>query len=159
MKIHPTQKIIPMLWFDSQAEEAAKFYVSIFKNSQITRVAHYPKGGPGPEGSVMVVSFELDGVPFTALNAGPQFKFTEAISFVISCDTQEEIDYFWEKLLAGGGKHSQCGWLKDRFGLSWQVTPSIWVELATGPHADRYMQAMMQMTKLDIAKLKASAAA
>jgi predicted 3-demethylubiquinone-9 3-methyltransferase (glyoxalase superfamily) len=123
------QKITPMLWFDNNAEEAVNLYVSTFKNSKINSVSRYGDAGPGPKGSVMTVSFQLEGQNFTALNAGPHFKFNEAISFVVDCQTQEEVDAFWEKLTSNGGKESQCGWLKDRFGLSWQITPRILIEL------------------------------
>jgi predicted 3-demethylubiquinone-9 3-methyltransferase (glyoxalase superfamily) len=153
------QKLSPFLWFDHQAEEAANFYVSIFKNSKISKVSRYLEGSPGPVGSVMVVNFQIEGQDFMALNAGPLFKFTEAISFLISCETQEEVDYYWNKLLAGG-QESQCGWLKDKFGLSWQVTPTILGELlADKDHkkAQRVMQAMLQMKKIDIAALKCAA--
>ncbi len=126
------QKITPMLWFDNQAEEAANFYVSVFKNSKVKQITHYGEEFAEKKGQVMTVSFELDGQEFTALNGGPQFKFTEAVSFVINCETQEEIDYYWEKLTAGGGEEVQCGWLSDKYGLSWQVTPAKffteWVE-------------------------------
>lgn len=154
------RKIHPMLWFDTQAEEAANLYVSIFKNSRITSIARYPDGGPTPKGRVMTVGFELDGQQFTALNAGPHFKFNEAVSFVVDCKSQEEVDYYWTKLTEGGGQPSQCGWLKDKFGLSWQITPSVLIELVSGPdpaQAGRVMAAMMQMTKIDIAKLKEAA--
>src|SRR5215216_1948579 len=119
------QRITPFLWFDNNAEEAANFYVSVFKNSKLLNVARYSEVGPGPKGTVMTAEFELDGQEFIALNGGPHFKFTEAISFVVNCETQEEVDYFWEKLLAGGGQESQCAWLKDKFGLSWQIVPTI----------------------------------
>jgi predicted 3-demethylubiquinone-9 3-methyltransferase (glyoxalase superfamily) len=154
------QKITPFLWYDTQAEEAANFYCSIFKNSQVGKIARYGKGGPGPEGSVLTVDFELEGQKFTALNAGPQFKFTEAISFVVNCDTQEDIDYFWEKLTSDGGAESMCGWVKDKFGLSWQVVPTMLGQLMTGDpeKSNRVMQAILQMKKLDISKLKAAAA-
>lgn len=155
------QKITPMLWFDKEAEDAANLYVSVFKNSKINKVARYPEGTPGLAGSVMTVSFTLDGEDFTALNAGPHFKFSEAVSFVISCDDQAEVDYFWDKLISGGGQPSQCGWLKDRFGLSWQVTPKRLIELGSDPDvakAGRVMGAMMQMTKIDIAALERAAA-
>ena len=154
------QKIHPFLWFDTQAEEAAKFYVSIFKNSKITSVARYGASGPGPKGSVMTVGFELEGQQFTALNAGPIFKFTEAISFVVDCKSQEEVDELWSKLTADGGQPSQCGWLKDKFGLSWQITPTVLIELVSDPDpakAGRVMAAMMQMSKIDIAKLREAA--
>jgi|SRR5215469_6302039 len=149
-------KITPFLWFDTQAEEAAKFYTSVFKNSKITAVARFPEGSPGPAGSVMTVDFELDGQRFTALNAGPLFKFTEAISFVVRCETQEQVDEYWEKLLEGG-QESQCGWLKDKFGLSWQITPDALIEMLQDKDAEkskRVMQAMLQMRKIDIGALK-----
>ena len=150
------QKITPFLWFDDKAEEAAKFYVSIFKNSKIGSIARYGEEGPGPKGSVMTVAFQLEGQEFVALNGGPLFKFTEAISFVVNCETQEEVDRFWEKLSEGGEK-SRCGWLKDRFGLSWQVVPTVLSELLQDKDpekAKRVMQAMLQMDKIDIARLK-----
>ena len=158
------QKINPFLWFDNQAEEAAKFYVSVFKNSKIDKVTRYPeeaakKIGREP-GSVMTVEFTLDGVEFVALNAGPQFKFTEAVSFAVMCDTQEEVDYYWEKLTAGGGEPGQCSWLKDKFGLSWQVQPRLLIELLGDKDkakAGRVMNAMMDMTKIDIAALEKAA--
>lgn len=153
------QKISPFLWFDTQAEEAANFYVSIFKNSRITRIARYGDAGPGPKGSVMTVGFELEGQSFTALNGGPVFKLSEAISFVVDCETQAEIDHYWDKLLAGG-QAQHCGWLKDKFGLSWQIVPRVLIELVSGPDqakAGRAMQAMMGMVKFDIAKLKQAA--
>jgi len=155
------QKISPLLWFDSNAEEAANFYVSIFKDSKILKIARYGEAGPGPAGSVMVVNFQIEGQDFTALNGGPVFKFTEAISFVISCQTQEEVDHYWNKLTADGGQESQCGWLKDKYGLSWQVTPTILGELLADKDqkkAQRVMQAMLQMKKIDIAALKRAAA-
>lgn len=149
-------KISPFLWFDNQAEEAAKFYTSIFKNSKIKNVSRYPEGSPAPAGTVMVVSFELDGRGFLALNGGPMFKFTEAISLVVNCENQEEIDYYWEKLSAGG-KEVQCGWLKDKYGLSWQVVPKAMDKLmgSSNPEkAKRAMAAMMKMVKIDIKKLE-----
>jgi predicted 3-demethylubiquinone-9 3-methyltransferase (glyoxalase superfamily) len=153
----PSPRISPFLWFDNNAEEAANFYVSIFPNSRITGSSRYGDTGAGPKGSVMTVSFELDGQKFTALNGGPHFKFNEAISFVVNCDTQAEIDRYWEKLTSGGGKPVQCGWLKDRFGLSWQIVPSILPELAKDPvKGPRVMKALLQMVKLDIAALKAA---
>lgn len=153
-----TRKIKTFLWFDGQAEEAARFYTSIFRNGKVGAVARYPQGSPGPAGSVMTVEFELDGQPFVALNAGPQFKFNESVSFAIECDTQEEIDYYWDRLVAGGGKPVACGWLKDRFGVSWQVMPAGMLEFYTDPgKAPRVMQAMLKMVKLDIAKLKEAA--
>ena len=155
------QKITTFLWFDNNAEEAANFYTSIFKNSRILTSARYPEGSPGPQGTVMVVDFELDGQRFTALNGGPHFKFTEAISLLVHCDTQEEVDYYWEKLTADGGQESQCGWLKDKFGLSWQITPDallkFWSE-GDPAKASRVMQAMMPMKKLIIKDLEAAAA-
>ena len=150
------QKISPFLWFDNQAEEAAHFYTSIFKDASIGNISRYGAGGPGPEGAVMVISFKLAGQEFTALNGGPQFKFTEAISLMVSCETQEEIDYYWEQLSAGG-KESQCGWLKDKYGLSWQIIPANMGKLMSNKDpekAARTMQAMMQMSKLDIAALE-----
>ena len=156
------QKIHPMLWFDNQAEEAANFYVSIFKNSKINGISRYMEGGPESAGKVMTVGFNLDGQEFTALNAGPLFKFTEAVSFVIDCADQQEVDYYWDKLIEGGGQPSQCGWLKDKFGLSWQVTPTRLIQLIQDKDkakAGRVMQAMMQMGKIDIKKLEDAAAA
>lgn len=154
------QKITPFLWFDNQAEEAAKFYTSVFKNSKIVSTTRYDEAGAKasgrPKGTAMVVAFELDGQKFTALNGGPHFKFTEAVSFVINCKTQEEVDYFWEKLSAGG-KESQCGWLKDKYGLSWQVVPTILIELLQdkdAAKAKRVMEAMLKMSKIDIKTLK-----
>jgi len=154
------QKITPFLWFDKEAEEAAKLYVSIFQNSKVGKVLRYGDTGPGPKGSVMTVSFELEGQQFTALNGGPQFKFTEAVSFVVHCETQAEVDHFWEKLTAGG-RPVQCGWLKDKFGLSWQIVPNALIELLSDPDpkkSQRVMAAMMQMVKIDIAKLKEASA-
>jgi predicted 3-demethylubiquinone-9 3-methyltransferase (glyoxalase superfamily) len=153
------QRITPMLWFDGQAEEAANFYVSVFKNSKIKEITHYTgEELADRKGQVMTVSFELDGQEFTALNGGPQFKFTEAISLVINCDSQEEIDYYWEKLTAGGGEEVQCGWLTDKYGLSWQVVPGRffeeWVKDPAG--LQRVMHEVMQMVKLDLATLKAA---
>jgi len=155
------QKISPFLWFDGNAEEAADFYVSLFKGSKILKIARYGEAGPGPAGAVMVVNFQIEGQDFIALNGGPLFKFTEAISFVINCQTQEEVDHYWNKLTAGGGQESQCGWLKDKYGLSWQVTPTILGELLADKDqkkAQRVMQAMLQMKKIDIAALKRAAA-
>jgi predicted 3-demethylubiquinone-9 3-methyltransferase (glyoxalase superfamily) len=150
------QKITPMLWFDTQAEEAANFYVSIFKNSKMITCSYYGDTGPGAKGSVMVAEFELDGERFTALNGGPAFKFTEAISLVVNCESQEEVDYFWEKLAAGGGQEVECGWLKDKYGLCWQVTPIKLMDYLKDDDrekADRVMAAMMKMKKIDIATL------
>jgi predicted 3-demethylubiquinone-9 3-methyltransferase (glyoxalase superfamily) len=151
------QRITPFLWFDNQAEEAAKFYVSVFKNSKIRQVTHYTGAEPAErKGQVMTVDFELDGEQFVALNGGPLFKFTEAISFVINCETQEEIDSYWEKLTAGGGQEVQCGWLSDKYGLSWQVVPSkFFAEWARDPAGlERAMGELMQMKKLDLATLQ-----
>ena len=154
------EKITPFLWFDNQAEEAVNFYVSVFKNSKVGTIARYGDSGPGPKGSVMTIAFELDGQNFTALNGGPHFKFTEAISLVVNCANQEEVDYFWEKLTADGGQEVQCGWLKDKYGLSWQVVPKILPELVQSgdpKKSERVMKALMQMKKLDVAKLKEAA--
>jgi predicted 3-demethylubiquinone-9 3-methyltransferase (glyoxalase superfamily) len=150
------QKITPFLWFDSQAEEAVNFYTSIFKNSKILNVARYGEVGPGPNGSVMTVGFKLDGLEFLALNGGPYFKFNEAISFVVNCETQEEVDEKWEKLSEGGEK-VQCGWLKDKYGVSWQIVPSILGKMLTDPdptRSQRVMKAMLQMKKIEIEGLK-----
>src|ERR1700737_4555365 len=150
------QKITPFLWFERQAEEAANFYTSIFKDSKIVNVARYGEAGPGPSGSVMTIAFNLDGQDFVALNGGPEFAFTPAISFVVNCKTQEEVDHFWQKL-SQGGKPSQCGWLKDKFGVSWQVVPTVLGELLGDKDAKKskhVMEAMLQMGKLDIKKLK-----
>ena len=151
------QKIIPCLWFDNQAEEAANFYTSIFKNSKIGNISRYGKEGyeihGREEGTVMTIEFEIDGQKFTALNGGPVFKFNEAISFVVNCANQEEIDYYWEKLTASGGQESVCGWLKDKYGLSWQIVPEIMSELVGDPTSEksqRAMKAMLQMKKIDI---------
>jgi predicted 3-demethylubiquinone-9 3-methyltransferase (glyoxalase superfamily) len=155
------QKITPFLWFDANAEEAVNFYLSIFKNSKILKVARYGDTGPGPAGTVMTISFQLEGQEFIALNGGPHFKFTEAISLSVSCETQEELDDYWSKLTAAGGQEVQCGWLKDKFGLSWQVNPPILAELLTdkdAKKAQRVMTAMMQMKKIDIAGLQRAAA-
>ncbi len=149
-------KITTFLWFDDQAEQAANFYTSIFKNSKIISVARFGDASPRPKGMVMTVTFEIDGQEFTALNGGPEFKFTPAVSFYIHCDTQQEVDYYWERLSEGGEK-GQCGWLTDQFGVSWQIVPDILVELMGDPDpvkAARVTQAMLQMTKLDIAGLK-----
>src|SRR5881409_1484270 len=147
------KKINPFLWFDSEAEEAAKFYVGIFKNSKIGKIAHYGQDGPRPQGSVMTVEFTLDRVDFVALNGGPQFKFTEAISFSVNCQTQQEVDEFWEKL-SKGGEEGPCGWLKDKYGLSWQINPVILGEMLSDPDpkkSRRVMEAMLKMKKIDIA--------
>jgi predicted 3-demethylubiquinone-9 3-methyltransferase (glyoxalase superfamily) len=157
------QRITPMLWFDGQAEEAVKLYVSTFPNSRILGTSRYDEAGAKasgqPKGSVMTVQFELDGQEFTALNGGPLYKFTEAVSFVVNCDTQAEVDHYWGKL-SEGGEEVQCGWLKDRFGLAWQVTPKILTELVMGKDpekAKRAFCAMLQMKKLDIATLERAA--
>ena len=153
------QKITPFLWFDNNAEEAMNFYASIFKNSKVGRVSRYGEAGPGPKGAVMTAEFSLEGIEFVALNGGPRFKFTEAISFVVNCETQEEVDYYWDKLSEGGEK-SRCGWLKDKFGLWWQVVPTILNELMSGPDqekSNRVMQAMLKMDKIDIEPLKRAA--
>ena len=157
------QKITPFLWFNDNAEEAVKFYTSIFKNSKIGKIARYGEEGEKiagrPKGSVMTVEFQLEGQQFIALNGGPIFKFTEAISFVVNCETQEEVDYYWEKL-SQGGKEVQCGWLKDKHGLSWQIVPTVLGELLSDKDAaksQRVMQAMLKMVKLDIKKLKQAA--
>lgn len=158
-------KISPFLWFDNQAEEAARYYTGIFKNSSITAITHYGNVGTEihgrPPGSVMTVAFELEGQSFTAINGGPVFKFTPAISFVITCDSQEEVDYYWNKLSAGGDPGAQqCGWLADKYGCSWQVVPQLLEDLMAGEdqaRADRAMAAMLQMKKIDIAQLKRTA--
>jgi predicted 3-demethylubiquinone-9 3-methyltransferase (glyoxalase superfamily) len=153
------QKIVTNLWFDNQAAEAAEFYCSVFKNSRITGTTHYPEGS-GPAGQVLTVEWELDGQRFVGINGGPQFKFSEAISLSISCEDQDEVDYYWEKLIEGGGVESMCGWLKDRFGLSWQVVPEGMEELfsdADPERAQRAFDAMQKMRKLDIAALRSAA--
>jgi predicted 3-demethylubiquinone-9 3-methyltransferase (glyoxalase superfamily) len=149
-------KITPFLWFDTQAEEAARFYTSVFKNSKIKTITYYGDAGPGPKGSVLTVAFELDGNDFVALNGGPAFKFCEAVSMEIECKNQDEVDYYWERLSAGGEK-VECGWLKDRYGLSWQVTPKVLPEMLADKDpqkADRVMSAMLEMKKIDIASLE-----
>ena len=156
------QKITPCLWFDDQAEEAVEFYTAIFSNSRIVTISRYGEAGyevhGRPAGTVMVVAFELDGQAFTALNGGPLFKFNEAISFQVNCETQEEVDYYWEKLSEGGDeKAQQCGWLKDKYGASWQVVPSVLIEMINDPDSEksqRAMEAMLQMKKIDIDELK-----
>ena len=159
------QKITPFLWYDSQAEEAANYYASIFKNSSVGGITRYDesssKAAGRPAGSAMTVEFQLEGQKFVALNGGPHFKFTEAVSFVVNCDNQEEVDYFWEKLVEGGAE-SQCGWLKDKYGLSWQIVPTILPELfkqKDAAKAKRVMEAMLQMKKIDIKTLQEAAAA
>lgn len=151
------QKIVPFLWFNDNAEEAINFYISIFKNSKITKVTRYGDAGPGPKGSVMVINFQLEGQEFYAINGGPHFKFTEAISLFVNCETQVEVDELWAKLLADGGKESQCGWLKDKFGLSWQIIPTVLMRMQSDldpEKAKRVMEAMMKMVKIDIGKLQ-----
>ena len=152
-------KIMPFLWFDTQAEEAVKFYTSVFRNSKLGKVSRYPEGTPGPAGSVMTAEFQIEGQDFIALNGGPQFKFTEATSFVVNCETQQELDYYWDRLTADGGKPVQCGWLKDKYGLSWQIVPTSMGRLATGDPAKvgRVMAAVMKMVKLDIAAMEQAA--
>lgn len=152
-------QIFPYLWFDTESEEAANFYVGIFPNSRILQTTHYTKVGPRAEGMVLTVEFELDGKKFGALNGGPEFKFTEAVSFSIDCRDQAEVDYYWEKLQEGGGQPSECGWLKDKFGVSWQVSPIILNQMIADPDrekADRVMAAMMKMKKIEIAPLEAA---
>ena len=155
------QKITPFLWFDHQAEEAAEFYTSVFENSKVGKIIRYDeaaaKAAGGPVGSVLTIEFEIGGQKFTALNGGPEFKFNEAISFVVNCDTQKEVDYFWEKLSADGGQESQCGWLKDKFGVSWQIVPTVLIEMLQdkdSEKSERVMKAMLQMQKIDIKTLK-----
>jgi len=155
------QRITPCLWFDTEGEDAARFYTSIFPNSRITEVARYGSAGPRPEGTVMTVSFELDGQEFLALNGGPQFTFSEALSFQVFCQTQEEVDAYWSKL-SEGGEEGPCGWLKDRFGLSWQIVPTVLPELLADPDAaksQRVMQAMLGMRKIEIEGLEQAAKA
>jgi len=152
-------KVTPFLWYDTQAEEAASYYVSVFKNSKVKAVSRYGEAGPGPKGSALTVSFDLDGQDFIALNAGPKYKFTPAVSFVVNCESQEEVDYYWDKLLAGGGRPDRCGWLTDRFGLSWQVVPTVLGKLIADKDprkSERVMKAMLQMQKMDIGKLESA---
>jgi predicted 3-demethylubiquinone-9 3-methyltransferase (glyoxalase superfamily) len=157
------QKITPFLWFDGQAEDAVKFYTSIFKNSKVGRILRYDEEtakvsqSGRPVGSVLTIEFEIEGQKFVALNGGPQFKFNESISFVVNCETQKEVDYFWEKLTADGGDESQCGWLRDKFGVSWQVTPTLLIDMLhdkDSAKSERVMKAMLPMQKIDIEKLK-----
>jgi predicted 3-demethylubiquinone-9 3-methyltransferase (glyoxalase superfamily) len=155
------QTITPFLWFDNQAEEAAKFYTSVFKNSKIRRILRYDeasaKAAGRPADSVLTIEFEIEGQKFTALNGGPEFKFNESISFVVKCETQKEVDYFWEKLTADGGQESQCGWLKDKFGVSWQITPTVLIDMLHDKDpekSERVMKAMLQMQKIDIKTLR-----
>jgi predicted 3-demethylubiquinone-9 3-methyltransferase (glyoxalase superfamily) len=156
------QKISPFLWFDTEAEEAASFYTSLFPNSRITQVTHYGSAGPREEGLVMTVAFELDGQSFTALNGGPQYTFTEAVSFSVDCADQAEIDRYWDALVADGGQEIACGWLRDKFGLAWQIVPRRLIELLSDPDkekAQRVNAAMLEMTKFDVAELERAAAA
>jgi predicted 3-demethylubiquinone-9 3-methyltransferase (glyoxalase superfamily) len=151
-----TQQITPFLWFDDQAEQAVNLYTSIFKNSKIVSVARYGEAGPGPAGSVMMVTFQLNGQDFMALNGGPLYKFTEAISFFVSCGSQEEVDYLWDRL-AEGGEIQQCGWLRDKYGVTWQIVPEILAELMSSPDAEksrRVTEALLQMQKIDIQVLQ-----
>ena len=151
------QKITPFLWFDHQAEEAAKFYVSLFKNSKVLNIACYGEGAPMPKGTVMTVDFVLEGERFTALNGGPMFKFTEAISFLVNCESQDEVDMLWKKLASNGGVEGQCGWLKDRYGLSWQIVPTALGQMLSDPDpekAQRVMSAMLKMKKIDVEALR-----
>jgi predicted 3-demethylubiquinone-9 3-methyltransferase (glyoxalase superfamily) len=157
------QKITPFLWFDGQAEDAVNFYTSVFKNSKIGRIFRYTEEAAEkldrPVGSVLTIEFEIEDQKFVALNGGPLFKFNESVSFVINCETQEEVDYFWGKLIADGGEESACGWLKDKFGLSWQVTPTVLIDMLHDKDpekAERVMNAMLQMQKIEIPKLKAA---
>lgn len=152
------QKITPFLWFDTQAEEAASFYTSLFKNSKINSVTRYGEAGPGPAGTAMTVAFQLEGMDFVALNGGPQYRFTEAISFVVNCESQDEVDKLWEKL-TDGGEEQACGWLKDRYGVSWQIVPTLLGQLLSDPDpvkARNVMQAMLQMKKIDTHLLRAA---
>ncbi len=151
------QKITPFLWFNQEAEEAANLYVSLFKDSKILGISRYGDAGPGPKGSAMVVDFQLAGLRFKAMNGGPHFKFTEAISLAVSCDSQEEVDTLWSRLTANGGQESQCGWLKDRYGLSWQIVPARFTQMMQDKdpkRTQRVMQAMLTMKKFDIARLE-----
>lgn len=153
------QKITPFLWFDGQAEEAVNFYVSVFKNAKVNGTTHYGEEGPQPKGKIMTIHFELNGQEFVALNGGPNFTFTEAISFLVNCETQEEINYYWEKLTADGGQEIECGWLKDKYGLCWQIVPAKFREWATANDAsgmERVMRSLMQMKKLNLATLQAA---
>jgi predicted 3-demethylubiquinone-9 3-methyltransferase (glyoxalase superfamily) len=153
-------RITPNLWFDTEAEEAAKFYCSVFPNSEITTVSHYTEAGPGVAGEVLTVTFLLDGQEYTGINGGPQFTFDEAVSLEIKCADQAEVDYYWERLIADGGEESMCGWLRDKYGLSWQVVPAELYDLITDPDKERVnraMRAMLQMRKIDIAVMKAAA--
>ena len=150
-------KITPFLWFDANAEEAVNFYLSVFKNSRRLDELRTTEEGPGPKGSILTIEFDLDGQKFTALNGGPLFKFNESVSFVVRCDSQKEVDYYWSKLIAEGGSESQCGWLKDKFGLSWQIVPRVMDEMLSDKDQSkvaRVTEAFLKMKKFDIAKLK-----
>jgi predicted 3-demethylubiquinone-9 3-methyltransferase (glyoxalase superfamily) len=154
------QKITPFLWYDGKAEEAANFYISIFKNSKLGKITRYGDAGPGPKGSVLTVSFQLEGLEFVALNGGPHYKFTPAFSLYVDCETQVEVDTLWSKLLSGGGREDRCGWLVDKYGVSWQIIPRVLIELLGHQDqkiATRAMQAMLQMAKIDINKLQQAA--
>jgi predicted 3-demethylubiquinone-9 3-methyltransferase (glyoxalase superfamily) len=153
-ELQQSSRITPFLWFDQNAEEAAEFYISVFKNSRRLGELRNPGGGPGSAGGILTISFELDGLRFTALNGGPNYKFNEAVSFFVRCDSQQEVDYYWEKLLAGGGEEIACGWLRDRFGLCWQIVPAQLPDLIRNPAA---FQAMMKMKKLDVRELERAA--
>jgi predicted 3-demethylubiquinone-9 3-methyltransferase (glyoxalase superfamily) len=155
-----SDKITTCLWFDTEGEEAAEFYCTLFPDSKITGVSHYGEAGPRPAGTVLTVDFQLDGRPYVALNGGPEYQFTEAVSFQVSCSDQDEVDRYWDTLTADGGEAGQCGWLKDRFGLSWQIVPTALPELLSDPdpgRSSRAMQAMLQMQKIDIAAMRAAA--
>jgi predicted 3-demethylubiquinone-9 3-methyltransferase (glyoxalase superfamily) len=154
------QKITPNLWFDTEAEEAANFYISVFKDGTVHNVSRYPENSPGEAGTVMTVEWEVKGMRFVGINGGPNFKFDEAVSFQIDCEDQDEVDYYWDTLTADGGEESQCGWLKDKYGLSWQVVPRGMEEVFSDPdpeRANRAMQAMLKMSKIDVAALRAAA--
>lgn len=157
MPVATHQKIAPFLWFNDNAEDAARFYVSVFPNSKIVQVYHFPDGAPMPKGTVMTVAFELDGLGFTAMNGGPGVQFNQAVSFVVLCQTQAELDQYWEKLTSGGGEPVRCGWLRDRFGLSWQIVPANLPQLVNGPNGAKVLQALWQMGKLDMAVLEDAA--
>ncbi len=153
-------RITPNLWFDTQGKEAAEFYCSVFPNSKITNVSYFGEAGPRPAGTVLTVDFELDGQPYTAINGGPEFTFDEAVSLMINCADQDEVDYYWSRLLADGGRESQCGWLKDKYGMSWQVVPVELGKLLSDPdpgRSQRVMRAMLAMQKIDVAALRAAA--
>ena len=155
------QKITTFLWFDTNAEEAVNFYVSVFKNAKVLTKVPYGESGPKPKGTIMIIDFELEGQRYAAINGGPEFKFNESISLMVHCKDQKEVDYYWEKLQSGGGKEIECGWLKDKFGLAWQIVPEIFLDLMTNSDnetRDRVMSAMMKMKKFDIETIKQAAA-